>query len=98
MSTMLTIERRVQSILLGMFAALLVAIVMAFAFTRYMAATAGWVSHTHAVMTTIETTRTDIAHALSDTRAYVITGDTAFLAVKKERSPIFFNSSRSSVG
>lgn len=85
MSTMLTIERRVQSILLGMFAALLVAIVMAFAFTRYMAATAGWVSHSHAVMTTIETTRTDIAHALSDTRAYVITGDTAFLAVKKRK-------------
>ena len=40
-STMVTIERRVQSVLLAMFAALLVAIVMAFAFTRYMATTAG---------------------------------------------------------
>ena len=43
MSTMVTIERRVQSVLLGMFAALLVAIVMAFAFTRYMTTTSGWV-------------------------------------------------------
>ena len=85
MSTMVTIERRVQSVLLGLFAALLVAIVMAFAFTRYMATTAGWVSHTHAVMTTIETARTDIAQALSDTRAYVITGDAAFLTVKKRK-------------
>ncbi|EQD40326.1 membrane protein containing CHASE3 domain protein, partial [mine drainage metagenome] len=82
---MLTIERRVQGVLLGMFVALLVAIATAFAFTRYMATTAGWVSHTHAVMTTIETARTDIAHALSDTRAYVITGDTAFLAVKNRK-------------
>ena len=85
MSTMVTIERRVQSVLLVMFAALLVAIVMAFAFTRYMATTAGWVSHTHAVMTTIETAKTDIAQALSDTRAYVITGDAAFLTVKKRK-------------
>ncbi len=85
MSTMVTIERRVQSVLLAMFAALLVAIVMAFAFTRYMATTAGWVSHTHAVMTTIETAKTDIAQALSDTRAYVITGDAAFLTVKKRK-------------
>ena len=82
MSTMVTIERRVQSVLLGMFAALLVAIVMAFAFTRYMTTTSGWVSHTYAVMATIEATRTDIAQALSDTRAYAITGDSAFLAVK----------------
>ena len=82
---MVTIERRVQSVLLMMFAALLVAIVMAFAFTRYMATTAGWVSHTHAVMTTIATARTDIAQALSDTRAYVITGDAAFLTVKKRK-------------
>lgn len=82
---MVTIERRVQSVLLAMFAALLVAIVMAFAFTRYMATTAGWVSHTHAVMTTIETAKTDIAQALSDTRAYVITGDAAFLTVKKRK-------------
>ena len=84
-STMVTIERRVQSVLLAMFAALLVAIVMAFAFTRHMATTAGWVSHTHAVMTTIATARTDIAQALSDTRAYVITGDAAFLTVKKRK-------------
>ncbi len=82
---MVTIERRVQSVLLAMFAALLVAIVMAFAFTRHMATTAGWVSHTHAVMTTIATARTDIAQALSDTRAYVITGDAAFLTVKKRK-------------
>ena len=82
---MVTIERRVQSVLLAMFAALLVAIVMAFAFTRYMATTAGWVSHTHAVMTTIETAKTDIAQALSDTRAYVITGDATFLTVKKRK-------------
>ena len=82
---MVTIERRVQSVLLAMFAALLVAIVMAFAFTRHMATTAGWVSHSHAVMTTIATARTDIAQALSDTRAYVITGDAAFLTVKKRK-------------
>ena len=85
MSAMITIERRVQSVLLGMFAALLVAIVMAFAFTRYMTTTSDWVSHTYAVMATIETARTDIAQALSDTRAYAITGDAAFLAVKHRK-------------
>jgi len=85
MTTMVAIERRVQSVLLTMFAALLVAIVMAFAFTRYMTTTSDWVSHTYAVMTTIETARTDIAQALSDTRAYAITGNSAFLAVKNRK-------------
>lgn len=85
MTTMVDIERRVQGVLLAMFAALLVAIVMAFAFTRYMTTTSGWVSHTYAVMATIETAKTDLAQALSDTRAYVITGDTAFLAVKNRK-------------
>ncbi|MDE1898708.1 MAG: CHASE3 domain-containing protein [Xanthomonadaceae bacterium] len=85
MTTMVDIERRVQGVLLAMFAALLVAIVMAFAFTRYMTTTSDWVSHTYAVMTTIETAKTDIAQALSATRAYAITGDATFLAVKNRK-------------
>ena len=85
MTAMAAIERRVQGVLLVMLAALLVAIVIAFSFTNHMTTTAGWVSHTYAVMATIEETHTDIAQALSDTRAYAMTGNTAFLTRKNGR-------------
>ncbi len=79
---MIAIEHRVQGVLLAMFAALLGVVSLAFVFTRQTLDTAGWVSHTHAVLTRIESVRMDIAQVQSDLRAYVVTADPAFLAAK----------------
>lgn len=80
--TAISMERKVLGVFLLMFAGLLATTVLAFITTRRLMNTAGWVSHTYAVMNRLQATRAAALQAESAMRGFVITGDNNFLNTK----------------
>ncbi len=77
-----SMERKVLGVFVLMFAGLLATTVLAFITTRRLMNTAGWVSHTYAVMDRLQATRAAALQAESAMRGFVITGDNNFLNTK----------------
>jgi len=75
-------ERKVLGVFALMFAGLLATAVLAYITTHRLVNTAGWVSHTYAVMDRLQATRTAALQAESAMRGFVITGDNNFLNTK----------------
>ncbi len=75
-------ERKVLGVFALMFAGLLATAVLAYITTHRLVNTAGWVSHTYAVMDRLQATRTAALQAESAMRGFVITGDNHFLNTK----------------
>ncbi len=78
----ISMERKVLGVFVLMFAGLLATTVLAFITTRRLMNTAGWVSHTYAVMDRLQATRAAALQAESAMRGFVITGDNNFLNTK----------------
>ena len=77
-----SMERKVLGVFVLMFAGLLATTALAYITTRRLMNTAGWVSHTYAVMDRLQATRTSALQAESAMRGFVITGDNNFLNTK----------------
>ena len=78
----ISMERKLLGVFVLMFAGLLTTTALAFVTTRRLMNTAGWVSHTHAVMERIQATQTAVFQAESAIRGFVVTGDNTFLDTK----------------
>src|SRR5487761_765715 len=77
-----SMERKVLGVFVLMFAGLLATAALAYITTRRLMNTAGWISHTYAVMDRLQATRTAALQAESAMRGFVITGDNNFLNTK----------------